>query len=322
MQTDIITYRGLRKEDVGEVRRLWDIVFADDIYPCRRPTKSIEAVFDHPGFDPQASILAVNHGMIVGFGLGMLRDRSDRIPADVPGHLLALIVHPEHQNRGIGSHMLDTIEKRFRQLDRKTITTAIGPTYFRLGVRKDGLDFDYFRHRGWNIPAEQCGVEAIWMECDVRQWQWPQSAMSLRDALSAKGIEVRMAADRDYDSLLTFMAKHFEGWSVSVRDNLKLPKPHGVAIAVQGGARVIGFTGPLSVDENRVGWVGGVGVDSEFRKHGIGRAVFNLACSHWKETGAARAYLWTNLNNPASRIYSDCGFRIVGTYVTMMKSLL
>ena len=85
--------------------------------------------------------------------------------------------------------------------------------------------------------------------------------------------------------------------------------------------RIVGFTGPLRVQESGRGYFAGIGVHSECRGLGLGNVLFHTLCTSLKEMGAEFMTLFTGEENPAGQIYQKAGFRIVKTWADMERSL-
>ncbi|OOB79478.1 MAG: hypothetical protein BEN18_00260 [Epulopiscium sp. Nuni2H_MBin001] len=90
-------------------------------------------------------------------------------------------------------------------------------------------------------------------------------------------------------------------------------------LVVVDGNKVCGFTGPLKVMDNGRGSFIGIGVHSEYRKYGAGKALFGELCSRLAQQGATYMSLFTGDNNPAGRIYESAGFKIVKVWQVMRK---
>ena len=96
------------------------------------------------------------------------------------------------------------------------------------------------------------------------------------------------------------------------------PEMVGRTIAVHNG-KAVGFTGPIHVQESGRGYFAGIGVHSEYRKYGLGKALFSTLCKSLKEIGAGYMTLFTGETNPARYIYQSAGFKIVKTWSDMDK---
>ncbi len=93
-------------------------------------------------------------------------------------------------------------------------------------------------------------------------------------------------------------------------------KADPVAAAIRNG-KIIGFTGPLRVQESGRGYFAGIGIHSGYRGFGLGNVLFHTLCRTLKEMGASYMTLFTGETNPAGQIYSKAGFKIVKSWADM-----
>lgn len=107
-----------------------------------------------------------------------------------------------------------------------------------------------------------------------------------------------------------------EGWRKSVMARLDEP-----ILVVEQKGRIIGYTGPLSLSEEKRGMFCGIGVHTDFRGKGIGKALFSRLCFEHQKNGALFMSLFTGENNNARFVYEGTGFEMVGKFSCMRKNL-
>lgn len=83
--------------------------------------------------------------------------------------------------------------------------------------------------------------------------------------------------------------------------------------------KVVGFAGPLSVDESKRGVFGGIQILSGYQGKKFGSMLFHQLCFYLKEMGATYMTLFTGDNNKAKYIYMKNGFHIVESFMTVKK---
>lgn len=105
-----------------------------------------------------------------------------------------------------------------------------------------------------------------------------------------------------------------DGWRKSVLSRLDKK----IVTATHNG-KIVGYTGPLTVSAEGRGLFCGIGVHTEYRKHGIGKVLFATMCKYHSENGAKFMSLFTGTTNPARNIYEGAGFKIVRTFADMRK---
>ncbi len=100
----MIEIRPAQTHDVGAVLAFWAVAAED----AHRPPDSAEAVRRLLERDPEALLLAVDDGVLVG-----------SVIAGWDGwraHVYRLAVHPDHRRQGLGRQLLDQVEQRFARL--------------------------------------------------------------------------------------------------------------------------------------------------------------------------------------------------------------
>lgn len=112
-----------------------------------------------------------------------------------------------------------------------------------------------------------------------------------------------------------------EAWKEEILSNIRRPDGGDPVIIAEHKGKVVGFTGPIRVQESGRGYFAGIGVHSEYRQYGLGKSLFSMLCLRLKEIGAGYMTLFTGETNPARRIYRSAGFKIVKTWSDMEKSL-
>ncbi|MDA3931349.1 MAG: GNAT family N-acetyltransferase [Tenericutes bacterium] len=112
-----------------------------------------------------------------------------------------------------------------------------------------------------------------------------------------------------------------KAWHDEIIHNQSLDKPLPLLVALDGD-NVIGFTGPIRAERNSRGYFAGIGIIENYRRMGIGNALFLRLCEELKNIGAKYMTFFTGTQNPARYIYLNAGFKVVETFVTMNKKLI
>lgn len=182
------------------------------------------------------------------------------------------------------------------------------------GVDKSSGLYLFLKNRGWRDYAHQ--------NCYYRRmadYADKPSIAATRERLRSEGIELTLYDPARHHGLPELFDNiNNPGWKAHVLAHLDLPIV--VAVDVNAGGLVVGYTGPLSV----VGTPGrgnfcGIGVRTEYRGRGIGKPVFCEMCARHKDGGADFMSLYTGEDNPARNIYEAAGFRIVRSFADMRK---
>lgn len=112
-----------------------------------------------------------------------------------------------------------------------------------------------------------------------------------------------------------------EGWSKEVLSHVKEKGRDNTLLVATHNDLVVGFTGPIWLQENGRGYFAGIAIHSEYRAHGLGTVLFARLCMGFKEVGAKYSTLFTAENNPARYIYQREGFKISRAFVGLRKEI-
>ncbi|MCX6138467.1 MAG: GNAT family N-acetyltransferase [Ignavibacteriales bacterium] len=150
MPTSDITIRDWKLEDLPAVRQLtWDTWL--DTYSSFIPIEDMQAYFDeHYTLQDMEQLLysqsvrcavAELDGVIVGFGRTQYNEHERRI------YLSSLYIHPNHQGKGIGRHLLQAAESR---------AESLGLDEIWLGVMIQNVDaLAWYRKLGFVFEREE-----------------------------------------------------------------------------------------------------------------------------------------------------------------------
>ena len=180
------------------------------------------------------------------------------------------------------------------------------------GVDMESAAYPFFKRNGYSVYAQQNGYYL-----PLADYKRSDAVAEGIKGLEEMGIEIcYYNKDRHFGFSEFFDNIQNEGWRAAVMPNLD----KDIVIAADGG-RVVGYTGPLSVSESGRGMFSGIGVHTEYRRHGIGNLLFATLCLGLSEKGARFMSLFTGTTNPARRIYEGAGFKIVRGFADMRKTL-
>ncbi len=129
---------------------------------------------------------------------------------------------------------------------------------------------------------------------------------------------VHFYQEKDEDALKLFISQiHHKEWENALFDVIHHPeKPLLVAWL---NDEIVGFTGPLSVEESKRGYFAGIMVLDKARNLGLGKALFHRLALELKDMGAHYLTLFTGKDNPAKVIYQSLGGEVVKEFYTLKK---
>ena len=300
----------------------------------------VDRIRESSGFIPELSLVAENEIGIVGHLLiskAEVVSKAGRHPVIV---VAPLAVSPAYQKQGIGSQLMLQGLEISRALGYTLVFLIGHPHYYPKFGFKPARSFGYDLKQ-FNVPDE------VFMVCELQE-----GAASLMDGelkypptvFPDMTFTIRQATKEDelflwdmlFESLYTpegqepfsreilqepFMAKYVEGWG----------RPGDIGyIAVNSNGEAVGsITARLFNEDNKgFGFVAddvpelGMAIRSEYRGHGLGKALMSALFNGLKEFGVQKVSLSVDPDNtPAVRLYERFGFvqtGVVGTSITMV----
>ena len=103
-------------------------------------------------------------------------------------------------------------------------------------------------------------------------------------------------------------------------DGLKPEGPRPILVAMKDG-HIIGFTGPVDLQQSGRGWFTGICADPKWGGRGIGTVLFNMLMQEFVDEGAAFSSLFTGLDNHAQKIYMRAGMHVTANFAIMSCQL-
>lgn len=251
------------------------------------------------------------------------------------GYITFVAVQPLRRRQGVGRQILKELERRLTDVSggkaKRFEIIFFNPMNFSWvvpgtedhdhpnapGVDVWGGGYLFLKNCGYRDYAYQNSYHL-----SLSEYQIPLDIQEQIRALGEKGLEV-VLYDRDVHTGLEELMDNLnnELWKREILENAARPDGGKPLLIVNQGGRAMGFTGPLSVQENGRGYFSGVAVHSDCRGNGAGKVLFSKLCSALKEMGARYMTLFTGEMNPARNIYEAAGFHIVRTWADMKKEV-
>ena len=182
------------------------------------------------------------------------------------------------------------------------------------GVPFEGEDYDLYLKNGYHSNSIQdtyfLNLNDFEMKIEVME--------QIKNNL-LEGIEIALYDPNKHKKILEFTDDiQVPHWKAVILENLNLFNPLPLLVALKKN-RVIGFTGPLKVEDNGRGFFAGIGVLDNERGKKIGKTLFFSLCQTLKAMGSSYMTLYTGRDNPAKYIYLSAGFKVVKSFSTMKK---
>lgn len=286
---------------------------------------------------------------LTGFAFGTL------VKGKEIGYVTFVAVDPDRRHEGIAKALLKELEGALIRLGEKdgmplkkiqmiffnpvNLTWIIPGTDGHDHPNAPGVDtssgaYHFFKQQGYTDRVFQ---NSFYLP--LKEYSFPVSMQERLEILKEKGLAIGYydpAVNFDLEGLVEDLGS--EDWKRELLGNAaREDGGDPLIIAIDAGeenkdqidtsrlgtcpGRVVGFTGPIHVQESGRGYFAGIGVHSAYRKHGLGTALFHSLCRGQKENGAAFMTLFTGTTNPAANIYLGAGFRIVRNWSDMEKEI-
>lgn len=308
-------------DDAEAVARLKNIFSRSVTGEDERSAGRILAEWEDPRYDLARSVLLVESldGELVG-EVSVLD--TDEVPVD-PWVLGS--VHPDHVNRGIGSHLLEWSEARAREaIDRVPVEFRVS---MRVGIHQG--------HGPSRMLLEDCGFQVIrhfWrMVIDLdgipKDPRWPEG-IELRPYRPDQDAEAVYRAEdeafRDHWGHVEESFEYgFENWlhwnthPSGYEPTLWFIAWDGDQIA--GSARCR----PEADHDPEMGWVRTLSVRKPYRRRGLALALLQHSFGALYGLGKLRAGLGVDSENTtgATRLYEKAGMRVQMQFVSYEKEL-
>lgn len=279
--------------------------------------------FANNGYD-KYFLTDVENGTVRGFSSGCyVADRNI-------GYITYIYVQPDFRRQGIGRNlelMTENLIKISAGDELKSIDAMFyNPMQFSWyipghyphdhpcapGVDMISQGYIFAKNVGFRDYAVQNSYYL-----PLSDYRIPDDISSKLTELHKRGIEITYYDPKRHNGWNEFfdLLKN-EGWRKSVLAHLDRP----VLVAVKDD-RIIGYTGPLSVDKSGRGNFHGIGVQPDMRGGGAGKVLFCRLCEGLRDMGASFMSLYTGEENPARNIYEAAGFKIVRSWSCMRKQV-
>jgi ribosomal protein S18 acetylase RimI-like enzyme len=300
--------------DLAAACRLWNEAVApeSELYLRMTPELLGERLIAADGGAADICLFAEVGGELVGMAVGT----TDPLVEQDVANLACVAVVPEARRQGVGSVLLAAVEGRARNAGRARLQVDYA-TRIRLahGVDPVAPGHLWLLHKGFRVSREQ-----LFMRQELVGWRMPEGIRKLVRELERGGVELRMAEEPDLPALLAMAARFGDFTAAALAAAVGDPGGAPVLIAV-AAKRVVGFVGPLTVTGCGFADFCLIAVAEAERGRGIGKALYYLALSNFRERGACMLELMTGTTNPAQKLYLDAGMHMVGLLVCHDKRL-
>ncbi|WP_040214023.1 GNAT family N-acetyltransferase [Clostridium polynesiense] len=317
----------MQESDFQEVLNLWNEERHNNRFLHKKFNKE---AFINKFVSDESSLTKINYvykenEKIVGFINGCYKNEGDT------GYITFVLVKEEYLRRGIGSELVNKLEERFKSVEsiKKMEITFFNPINLEWIVpgtadqdhpNAPGLDLSspsyiFFKNMRFKDVVNQNSYYRL-----LDGFEYSSDIAEREKALHEKDIHITYYdKSKHYGFEELFRDLDNPLWEEAVMSNVEKGDSANPVLIVEHKGKICGFTGPLTVQESKRGYFAGIGIHSEYRKHGAGKVLFSALCKGLKDAGAEYMTLFTGDNNPARNIYESAGFKIVRSWAIMRK---
>ena len=327
--------RTIEREDLPAIGNIWNACQqrGETLLRPFRPGYFCAKFLDTDCYEPPLCLAATEENTLVGVIAGARKHTflPHETEENTPGFITLLLVLPEYRNRGVGRALLSALENAFRQLGKRRVdVSSVSPVDLHWiipgtpghehnnmpGLDVDGLAYGFLSHMGYRTT-----VREVAMYLNLSEYRLDEQVEEKRRALAAQGITAgRYSPDEhcEWDAMCDRVGSEY--WRKVLKDELASPSPRPI-LAARTGGQIVGFTGPVDLEESGRGWFTGICTDPLYERRGIATVLFNDLMKEFIRIGAAYASLFTGVDNHAQRLYLKTGFRPVRSFAMLRKDL-
>ena len=331
---------------------LYNNEVSDDglVYKNLEPDDFYEKFFGGAGPENQGvvkvNMAALLDENLIGFASGSFREKADH------GFITFVCVDSKHRRKGLGGELLAALEAELRAENpeirafRVDYENPVNLGWFLPGFRPDpekgfkGTDHPnapgvsdgsdahkFFLAKGYETNRAHGFIAQDSFYREIQNYHISDELVQNLEDLKEKGLSVCFYDPEKhggFEELCDNLGSadwrfHLMGYQDKVAGcqvSNKMPEP---MLILAAGPRVVGFSGPLRVQESGRGYFTGVAVHSDFRGVKGGKSLFSALCMAFKEMGVRFVTLFTARENFARNIYLAEDFEIVKSWANLRK---
>ncbi len=314
-------------DEINALAAFWREYAEDEILPKKYDNDTFKSMFfdAREDLDKANTAIFADNGEVIGFGNGCRLKGADK------AFITYVLVNKKYRNQGYGTKILNELRSQLSsfgeptQLFEASFYNPIGLSWCIPGTpRHDhpgvpGVDvlnqgYIWAKNRGFRDFAHQNSYYRCLENYEITE-DVKRSIQRAKEAgyiITVYDKNVHHSLNELFDNLRN------EGWRKAIMGNEAKENPLPLLIVEEVATkRVCGFTGPLAVQESGRGYFAGIGVHTDCRGSGVGKALFSALCQGLKDEGASFMSLFTGEDNLARNIYEAAGFKIVRSWADM-----
>ncbi|HZK84084.1 MAG TPA: GNAT family N-acetyltransferase [Desulfosporosinus sp.] len=302
--------------DETEVIDLWNSCLTRD--PISRDVFHKKVLLD-VNFEENLCLVAVDHGTIIGFILGMVRKYpyEERGMEPERGWISVVFVHTSFRREGIAKALVEKVEEDMKNnYGKVNISLAsYSPNYFFPGPDKEvyGHSIKFFKAMGYEVLGEAVGMDAVLYDFNI-----PEKVIEIEKNLKVSGYRLERFKEIYSLPLLKFLHEQFPGgWVRNAREALLKNKGvDTIILAFNGDNHIVGYC-QRAIDDLE-GHFGPFGVDESLRGKKLGTVLFYRMLFDMYTRGIYHVWLaWTD--GEAQKFYERAGMKVNKKHAVMKK---
>ena len=326
-----ISYHYIENEDIDNIVKLWnEEVYQKEIYAEFSKEDFTSRFINNPSYKKEGTLVIYLKDEFIGVGVACFHKDSN--PESSCGFITLIMVKEKYRRHGIGSFILEKLEKYIKDSGRKVIRNYFGapmnlkwyvPGYDKhehAGAPAVPFNTSYYfllLANGYNVNGQHDGFHV-----NLENFNMDEKVLEKIKENEKDGYFITYYdKNKHYGFDEMFDALQNEGFRNAVHNVLAKPNPDPLLIVEKDG-EILGFTGPVRTEPSGRAYLAGVAIHPKAQKRGLGKTMFCELCRRSKENGAKFMTLFTGADNRARNIYLYAGLRIVESFVVMKKELL
>jgi len=238
-----------------------------------------ENINEDPDFNENLTLLALEGEQIVGFLMGVVREREE----EYIGYVKLMAVHPEFRRRGIASRLYREVESKLKNMGASKVRVYESyPNYYMPGIDPFYTEaVCFFERLGYKKFGDTSNLEAD-LENQVFDTEDEEKEKQ------SLGITIKRADESDFNEMITWTDTYFKAWINEVKKCFK-NDPISIHIAKLND-KIIAFS---AYESNNLGtgWFGPMGTSPEARGKGVGGTLLRRCLNDLKRLGFKKSII-------------------------------
>ncbi len=306
-----------KQEYENDVLKLWNHELHLDKITVDKFRKQI--ILDE-NYNSSLCLVYLEEEKVVGFILGIKRKFPylERGLEPDRGWISVMFVDKEYQRQGIGTQLIEEVEKRLIEAGSKRITlAAYSPNYFLSGIDEEGYAsaMSFFRKHEYIH-----GEKAFSMSRDLHGFEMSESIKNDKLTAESKGFKFESYNPSVMKELLDFAAEEFGGgWKRNLLIAMREDKAEEtVIVAIGPEGDIVGFC-MRAIDGNPLRF-GPIGVSKKARNNGLGGILLEMQMEEMSKRGYYHMF-FLSTDIPGRRFYERHGLEVYRTFVNYEKEI-